>query len=536
MKYNSKAMLQAISLAIILLLLSEGTGHCFLKILHLEKIGFTAPIGVAIMFSFLQILYLPRLCLGGPFGWIKVCSTIVLIIGLIACFYSYKEMFKTLFRARTIYVIIACAMMAGLFYLCKTNLAVSNDAELQLMAKNVDSSSIMLENNRLQGYEMFGSLVIWMFQGNLEYTALSLAIFATMISVMLALDMIDSFDIGNPWFRFTLIFFAVFYYQFYSWKIAGAFQGGNWRIIFISLGLFTLYEWLKTKRENIKYLLPFVIFAGMFSHNGFLMIGFEMVYLSSVYLFHIKKIRSLYDVTTFLIPVIIYCAAWLSKYSKLAGIIVILVAIVFYLARMKRSFYLKIIHFEDFLIDHSWKLFFVAIPLVFLVGTFFLRYFTIRYSIPYSEYIRFFSSKGIGSALFLDGSILDYVLDIFRWGGMIVFLMRANKEEEKMMRMIFLGMVAFFINPLCMGMLAQITGLEMYAHAFEIIFNPFTDVMIFYWIYKQFEWTVIGQWVLELTLVITCVLGHVSSFTNHPSGLYTDLLTRDTQSGKVILP
>ncbi len=76
----------------------------------------------------------------------------------------------------------------------------------------------------------------------------------------------------------------------------------------------------------------------------------------------------------------------------------------------------------------------------------------------------------------------------------------------------------------------------MYAHAFEIIFNPFTDIMIFYWIYKQFEWTVIGQWVLELTLVITCVLGHVSSFTNHPAGLYTDLLTRDQKSGKVILP
>lgn len=536
MKYNSKAMLKALLLALFLVILSEGYGHCFLKILRLEKNGFTAPIGVAILFSFLELLYLPRLCLGGHFTWIKGSTCIVLVVGLICMFYSYKEMFHSLFRARTIYVLIACCMMAGLFYLCKTNLAVSNDSELQLMAKNVNSLSIMLENSRLQGYEMFGSFIIWIFKGNLEYTALTLALFATMISVMLALDMVDSFNIGNPWFRLTLIFSSVFYYQFYSWKIAGAYQGGNWRIIFISLGLFTLYEWLKTKQENIKYLVPFVIGAGMFSHNGFLMIGFEMVYLSSVYLFHIKKIRSLYDVTTFLIPVVIYVSAWLSKYSKWAGIALIMVGVLFYLARLRRKFYLKIIHVEDFLIDHSWKLFFVAIPLVFLVGTFFLRYFTINYSVHYSEYIKFFSSKGIGSALFLDGSILDYLLDIFRWGGMIVFLMKAKTDEEKMIRMIFLGMVAFFINPLCMGMLSQITGLEMYAHAFEIIFNPFTDVMIFYWIYKQFEWTVIGQWVLELTLVITCVLGHVSSFTNHPSGLYTDLLTRDPQSGRVILP
>lgn len=523
-------------ISIVLVILCEATGHSFLKIFHLKKNGFTAPIGVAILFTFLELLYLPRLCLGGPFGWIKGCTTIILILTVIVCIYNFKEMKTSLIRGRTIYVLLACLIMLGLFYLCQTNLSVSSDTELQLMISNMDSRSIMLENNRLQGYEMFGSYIIWLLNGSLEKGALTLALFATMISVMLCLDIIDSFDIGNPWFRFTLIVSSVFYSQFYSWKISGAYQGGNWRIIFISLALFTLYQWLKKKEENIKYLLSFVILAGMFSHNGFLMIGFELIYLSSVYLFHIKKIRSFYDVTTFLIPIVIYCIAWLTKYSYLYAGIVTLLAIFFYLARMKRSFYVKMIRIEDFLIDHSVLIFYAIIPIIFLIGTFIMRYFTVRYSVAYSEYIRFFSSKGIGTYLFLDNSILDVLLDIFRWGGMLVFLGRASKSEEQMMKMIFLGMVAFFVNPLCMGMLSQITGLEMYAHAFEIIFNPFTDIMIFYWIYKQFEWTVIGQWVLELALVITCLLGHVSSFTNNPAGLYTDLLTRDTTSGKVILP
>ncbi len=523
-------------IAIVLVVLCEATGHSFLKILHLKKNGFTAPIGVAIIFTFLELLYLPRLCLGGPFGWIKGCTTIVFILTIVAFFYNIKEMRETLVRGRTIYVLLACLIMFGLFYLCQTNLSVGSDAELQLMARNMNSQSIMLENNRLQGYEMFGSYIIWLLSGSVENAALTLALFATMISVMLCLDIIDSFDIGNPWFRFTLIISSVFYSQFYSWKILGAYQGGMWRIIFISLALFTLYEWLRTKQENIKYLLSFVILAGMFSHNGFLMIGFELIYLSSVYLFHLKKIRSFYDVTTFLIPIVIYCIAWLTKYSYLYAGILAVIAIFFYLARMKRSVYVKMIRIEDFLIDHSVKIFYVFVPIVFLIGTFIMRYFTVKYSVPYSEYIRFFSSKGIGTYLFLDDSILDVFLDIFRWCGMLVFLSKASRDEEQMMKMIFLGMVAFFVNPLCMGMLSQITGLEMYAHAFEIIFNPFTDIMIFYWIYKQFEWTVIGQWVLELTLVITCLLGHVSSFTNHPAGLYTDLLTRDTTSGKVILP
>lgn len=528
--------MMALLIAVILVLLSEATGHSFLKIFRLEKNGFTAPIGVAILFSFLELLYLPRLCLGGSFGWIKGATTIVLILAIVFFFYNLKEMKNSLWRGRTIYVLLTCLMMLGLFYLCKTNLSVDTDTEILRMANNMNSQAIMLENNRLQGYEMFGSYIIWLFNGNFEKAALTLALFATMISVMLCLDIVDSFDIGNPWFRFTLIVSSVFYSQFYSWKIRGAYQGGNWRITFIALALFTLYEWLKKEKENIKYLFPFVIFAGLFSHNGFLMIGFEMIYLSSVYLFHIKKIRSLYDVTTFMIPIMIYCVGWLTKYSYLYAGLLFVACVFFYCARLKRSVYVKIIRVEDFLIDHSVKIFYVIVPIVFLVGTFIMRYFTVKYSIPYSEYIRFFSSKAIGSYIFLSNNMLDIFLDIFRWGGMIVFLMNASRSEEQMVKMIFLGMVTFFVNPLCMGMLSQITGLEMYAHAFEIIFNPFTDIMIFYWIYKKFEWTVIGQWVLELTLVITCVLGHVSSFTNHPAGLYTDLLTHDQNSGKVVLP
>ena len=523
-------------IACILVLLAEGTGHSFLKIFHIKRSGFASPIGVAILFSLLEILYLPRLCLGGPFGWIKGSTFLVLIFAVVCVLSNLKGIGSSIVRGRIIYVLLAGSMMFGLFYICKTNLAVGNDRELLLMANNMNSQSIMLENNRLQGYEMFGSFVIWLFQGNFEKGALTLALFATMISAMLCLNVIDSFEIGNPWFRFTLIVSSIFYSHFYSWEIAGAYHGGNWRIFFIALALCTLYQWIKSGVEHVKYIFPFVVFAGMFSHNGFLMIGFELVYLCAVYLFNTKKIRSLFDTTTFLIPVFIYCVAWLSKYSSTYAVILSAVMILFYCARLKRSVYIKMIRVEDVLIDHSVKIFYVTIPLVFLIGTFFLRYFTVQYAVPYSEYIHFFSNSAISTCLFMSGSILDNALNIFRWAGVLVFLSRANKPEEKMMRMIFLGLVVFFINPLCMGMLSCITGLAMYAHAFEIIFNPFTDIMIFYWIYKQFEWTVVGQWILELTLVITCVLGHVSSFIDHPAGLYTDLLTRDPKNGSVILP
>ena len=264
-------------IACIFVLLAEGTGHSFLKIFHIKRSGFASPIGAAILFSLLEILYLPRLCLGGPFGWIKGSTFLVLIFAIVCVLSNLKGIASSIVRGRIIYVLLAGSMMFGLFYICKTNLAVGNDRELLLMANNMNSQSIMLENNRLQGYEMFGSFAIWLFEGNFEKGALTLALFATMMSAMLCLNMIDSFEIGNPWFRFTLIVSSIFYSQFYSWEIAGAYHGGNWRIFFIALALCTLYQWIKSGVENVKYIFPFVVFAGMFSHNGFLMIGFELV-------------------------------------------------------------------------------------------------------------------------------------------------------------------------------------------------------------------------------------------------------------------
>jgi hypothetical protein len=36
--------------------------------------------------------------------------------------------------------------------------------------------------------------------------------------------------------------------------------------------------------------------------------------------------------------------------------------------------------------------------------------------------------------------------------------------------------------------------------AFEILFNPFTEILFFTQIYQVFAWTPIGQWVLEIIL------------------------------------
>ena len=68
-----------------------------------------------------------------------------------------------------------------------------------------------------------------------------------------------------------------------------------------------------------------------------------------------------------------------------------------------------------------------------------------------------------------------------------------------MVRSILLCTLILFVNPLCTPGISYFTG-PMFAHTFSVLFNPCTEAIMFLFVYRMFQWTVIGQWVLELTL------------------------------------
>ena len=509
-----------------MIIVSEGLGRWLLKLLKYEPeyAMYAAPYGTALLFCVLAVLYMPIMAFHGSFGAVLIVTMFVVAICMVAILRSWKETFHILFRARTIYILMAVTLIGGLFL--KYGLpSMIQDAELLDMASYVNSQSITLANMPLQGYPLAGSVIFWMTGINYEYTVLLLSLYTSAIGMMMSLNFIDSFQLPNPWFRFTLIFFSLFYCTCYSWKIVGAFHGENWRLYFIALSIYTSYRWLKTGKENIKYLIPVVFGAGLFVHSGFLMIAVEIVYCLAVFLFHEQKIRSLYDLTTFLIPVVFYLFFWIAEKNLLGAVIFGGFCIIYYNQRNKHRLYHKIIQIEDFLIAYDTWIFYVGIPVVFLIGTFILRFFVAGYGIEYSHYISYFSHRTVAGFLFPRGNYIDIVMDLWRWAGVLVFVRKAFQKEDRMIKDFFFCMIIFFVNPLCMGMLTQITGLETYAGAFEILFNPFTDILVFIAIYKLFEWTVIGQWILELCLVFATLLGHVTSYTNLPMGLYSELVS-----------
>lgn len=516
--------------AILLVILSEGVGAWILKILKIENDGFSAPYGAAVLFCALEVFYLPILIKHGSYNIGLIMTMVVLVASVVLWCLSLRYAWKNFLRPSLFIVLFAAGLYTFLYVRYGSQIPSSDLNELFVMVENVNAEHINLDVYSLQGYTLFGSVLSWIFPGDMNIVAYILGVYAEMILAMFVLNVVQSFKLENPWLRFTLICFAIFYAGFYSWKITGAFHGSNWRIIFIAEMIFVAYEWLKKRNEQIKYFMLIITGAGMFCSSGFLMIAIDIFYCIAVYLFRIQKIRSLFDLSTFMIPVVIYLFAWMySKYEVLAWIV--LVGYTFFcFYRYKRSVYHRMIWMENMLIEYAWQLFYIAIPLVFIVCSFVLRYGFSSLSVPYTYYIHYLEANPMRSYMLMSSSPIDLFMMGIRWCGLIIFLLMAETKEDRLIRSLFLGMVVFFVNPLCMGMLGKITGMDMYADAFDILFNPFTDLLLFISIYRLFQWQVFGQWVLELCLVISTGLGHIGSYMGTTFGLYTDLVQSEEET------
>lgn len=523
-------MFNALAIALALVILFEGVGAWALNQLKIQNNGFSAPYGAAVIFSALELAYFPAMLKHLPFYYVKIVTMAVLAICIVLWCLAGKKTWRRIFKPDMLIVLASAILYTFIFQNYGSFMDLSKINDLLMMRSNADAAMIELGGERLQGYSLFGSIMIWMFPKNIELPVYALGVFAQMIAAMLTLNIVRSFQLKNPWLRFTLIVFAIFYNNFYSWKIIGSFKGENWQVIFTAMMIYVAWSWLQEKNEQIKYFMMFVMGAGMFSSSGFLMISIEILYGLVVFLFRVRKIRSLFDLTTFLIPIVIYLSGWLWFLSRGFAWLLLLGYTFFCFYRYKRSVYHRMIWLENTLIEYSWQIFYVGIPIAFLIGTFILRFYFPSLGIPYSYYRMFFQRNPVRVYLFLSHSFLDSVMAVIRWLGLVVFLIHAETIEERMIKYLFLCMVVFFINPLCMGMLGRISGLEMYADAFDILFNPFTDLLLFIAIYRLCEWQVLGQWVLELCLVFATVFGHIGSYKLQSFGLYTELVEKSLSS------
>ena len=63
-----------------------------------------------------------------------------------------------------------------------------------------------------------------------------------------------------------------------------------------------------------------------------------------------------------------------------------------------------------------------------------------------------------------------------------------------------------------------------------MVFNPFTEIMMFMAVYKFLDWNKVGKIVLNITIVVVVILGNVFSFMEYKDGLYSFYITGGKQT------
>lgn len=505
--------------ALLFAVIAEGCGACVRKLLKSDAGGFAGPLGMAALFCLLELLYIPCLVFGASMQYAGIVTLIVLLAGAAAGIIFLHHQKGRLSG----WEILAVFVMLGLYLFIYHMLHVTHETEeYGMIVQNAASSAVDLGQFRLQGYDLFAAVICRQF--GIENMVLFLSCIYHLFFAEVSLNIIRNFQLKNKWFAFTLVCYGLYMGAFNSWQIAESYAGYIWRPMMIALLMYQTYRWLKYKNEYEKYELMFFEGAGMFVSGGFGMLTMECLYCLAAWLFYKKKIRSLFDITTLVIPAVIYGAMQVMLKKAWLGFAILALYTVFMFVRYRKKPRRVLRRMEDYMFEHAVRIMYIIIPVGVMALNIVLHFVCPEVLVPLSAYKDYFSEEPLKSFFFMDGSYVSYLLDFFRWLGLILLLITAKSDAQKQLRSMYLLVLILFVNPLSMGVMASLSSASVYAYSFEILFNPFTDLCLFIAIYQVFAWQPLGQWILELALLFCAIFSHVGSFAERPSGLYTDLV------------
>ena len=495
-------------LSVLLLVIAEGTGAFAKRLLGIERKGYHAPIGFAFLMSVMQLLYFPAEIMGLSFHWIIVISSLVMTAGLVFLFFDLEDVKNSLFRWETMIVLLCVFLFLLTVFRREGVLGTSMETAFSLKPLSE------LKTPKYQGYYHFALYFAWLAdlphrlsasfpQVNVSAAEIyGLGLFYVLVSTMLIIDVVRGFKLKNHWFEFSLFAYLLLNGNYTAWSKNTAWLGTSWLILFTALSIMVAHSYLRDDNEQIKYLLLPVFGAGIACDNGFGLCAIAVLYGFMAYLFSIRKIRSLFDLFTFLIPLMLYIAVKSSDYWwwPLSWLL-FFVYLWFSFRRYVRPLRRWIARGEEYMFDHYREIMYFAVPGLMVVFSLVLV-FLIRNSrlISYTYYFSDFTAiDGMRDYIFLHSDIVEIILNIFRWGGLACLMYLAKEKQDCMVRSILLCTLILFVNPLCTPGISYFTG-PMFAYTFSVLFNPCTEAMMFLFVYRMFQWTVIGQWVLELTL------------------------------------
>lgn len=493
----------------------EGIGTAVMRILKTERHGYASPVGAAVYGAVLETAMLPCFLLKAPAIAAWAVLGAVTAAGAVLFFSSLRQL-REVFARRETAVLLGAGIVFALI-LSRTGTAVPSDPAVLAAA---EQGFAAVTEQRMQGYLVLCGIL----SGAGVTPFLFLGLLYHLVLAAFSLNVIRTFRLKNRWFVMTLTAYALFYAGLGSWQISTAWAPENWRILMIAMMLRQIFLFLREGRETDVCLILFTIGGGIFVSDGFDMIAYEILYCFGVWMFSRRRPQSVFCLAVLFSVPLYYKACQLLEIFWPAGVFCAAAYTLFLAGFRYRRFRRAVLRTEDVLYEYGPAVFGAAVPVILSAASFLIGVLKPGVLVPLSFYSVFLHADPTRGYLFLDGKWLTAVLSLFRWSGMILLLLKAERHEETQLRMMYILMTVLFLNPLTMGIAVKWIGVGAYASTFEIFFNPFTDILLLIIVYRAFEWQVIGQWILEIFLIGAVLIGNIGSFAGVPEGLYTELV------------
>ena len=534
-------MIRLLIALVIILLISAGLG-AFLKNKFNFNTAYFTPYGFALYITLCQLGYYPAMWFNLSSGYEHIITLLISLFGLLEAYINARSIIEEFKKKETILILLAFGLFLFVFYHTSIDIEYS-DAQMYLgyMSGNINTNHVSMFDlwtglkgkewdsiYLYQGYYHFGSSLCYFI--NIDHYLNGVALTLENITIQTwALAMIYSL-ISSMWIiNFTSIFkdkkyihllvtiFGLFYLNFFYWRVALAFYGNTFRTITSSALIYTLYISFKEDRRDLKYLCVILSFSGIAFSSSYLFISFSIYYALMVYLFKNYKEGTIKEMADHVLPIVIYALSLFYKDNKVLCFTLLPIVLIYYLCRDKKFIKDMTDKLEIYLNKYA-SFFIYGTFIILALGTIY-----ITIALPEYEYgiKHFFNNHQnydmIKDFFFIYTGKSQNLVNIMRWLGLILLFIK--EKDEKFLRMMILVLFIVFLNPLVTPMIAKTIASNVYYRTFDVIFNPFTEMMYFYYILKNFNHKAVLI-IATLYVIYMLIYAHGISWVNSYSGEY----------------
>ena len=507
---------------------------------NLLNVRFTAPLGFAALLSILQLFYYPIQLFNLNSFYIHLVSLLVFtIVSFLSIFY-FKRIIKQYLRWDSVWILLSFGMFLLVFYNSSLDLGFADgQMYLNYIAQNISIDQLNkfnlwtgLVGNEFvtvylfQGYFHFAGSFILMVNSfhnifgigsyidNIVVVIWGLGSIYSLVSGLLIIDIANYIKTRNLTIKNILIFFSLFYTNFYYWKTAFAFYGNTWRSMLMAMMIFYFYRLIKEGNENYRYVIALIFGAALASSSSSLFIGFSILLGIAFYYFKNSDNKAFENTSIIGIPMVLYVLAVTNKDHPFVFKILITISVVYYGLFMSKRISKYLLVFNHFISKYVNLIFLGLIPLIAITYSLLDMYvFDQEYIWNMSHYFNNHATYDmVKNYLFLYSDWMDNSLNVLRWLGvaLLVLYHRKDKADSYLINH-FLLLAVFFLNPLTTSFISKMFASNVYYRAFESFFNVFTEMIIFATLLNHFWNSKPIKYLLMIILIVIVLFNHYES-------------------------